>query len=264
MYRALLFIVIWNPGVWADEVSTSGVPLTTGKSAILRSQDEAYLQRHYPFYFAYNGGLSKVQVSFKSPIVRGTPLYFGYTQLMFWALRDDSKPFRDLTYNPELFYRHSFKNLGFLKSVDLGLWNHTSNGKAGNESRSFDKFYVRANLEKEFPRWVMGFFIQASELYNFDEGNRNIDEFISPLSVGVSFVQVFEAWVDKSEFSLQAIPGGRFAEEVYRGGYQASLSFRLGGLDIVPAFYLQYYHGYAETLLNYADKVDVFRAGFIF
>ena len=245
---------------------TSGTPLASAanKVEILRDQDEAYLQRHYPFYFAYNAGLSKLQISFKSPVARTWPLYFGYTQLMFWALRDDSKPFSDLTYNPELFYRQKLVGWGLVKSIDLGILNHTSNGRDGSESRSFDRAHLKLNFEKEFSRWIMSFHVQWSVLYDIEDGNSDIRDYISPLAVGVSTVQLFDSWVDKSELALQLIPGGRKGQEISSGGYQASWSFRLGGLDVVPAFYLQYYHGYAETLLNYHSRVDVFRVGFIF
>jgi phospholipase A1/A2 len=257
-----VFFLSCSPALWADEISTSGP--VSGQGVKLRKEDEAYLQRHYPFYFAYNAGLSKAQLSFKVPVSKNLPIYFGYTQLMFWALGDDSKPFRDLTYNPELFYRLSLKNWNVLKAIDFGGWNHTSNGKDGPASRSFDKAYVRANFEKEFRRWVISLFVQGSYLYNLDDANENVRAYISPFSLGISFIQLFEAWIDKSELTIQAVPGGTAGERIDRGGYQAAWSFRLGGLDVVPAFYVQYYHGYAETLLNYSQKVDVLRAGFIF
>jgi len=234
------------------------------KSAAVDKDESDILQRHRPFYFAYGHDTSKLQLSFRSPLVRTWPLYFGYTQLMFWALQADSKPFNDLTFNPELFYQLKTPSSGMLKSIDFGIFSHNSNGKAGPASRSYNNSYVRVNFEKELKHWIARFSVQVQDLYNFDPGNEDIQDHIGPLTLNLSFIQLFDGWIDKSEFSLQAFPGGKFANHWDYGGYQASLSFRLGGVNIVPAFYLQYYKGFAETLLNYSQRVDVFRAGIIF
>ncbi|MGZ3722938.1 MAG: phospholipase A [Bdellovibrionales bacterium] len=234
------------------------------KADAIDKDETDILQRHQPFYFAYGHELSKLQVSFKTPLVRTWQLYFGYTQLMFWALNRDSKPFHDLTFNPELFYTYHLDNRPLLKSIDFGFLNHNSNGKDGPESRSFNKSYVRFNFEKELKHWVARLSIQAQDIYNFDPGNANIQDYVGPLAFNMTFIQLFDGWLDKSEISLAALPGGKFANGWDHGGYQLSWSFRLGGLKIVPAFYLQYYRGFAETLINYNERVDVFRGGVIF
>lgn len=248
-----------SKGDAADETTTNG---DTAKK--LDTEDEAILQRHQPFYFVYGEPLSKLQLSFKAPAIRGVPLYFGYTQFMFWALTEESKPFRDFTYNPELFYRWSPADWGWLTSIDFGIFGHNSNGKKGPESRSLDKHYIRFNFEREGRRWLTRFSLQAAYLYNFDPTNKNIQEYMGPVSATISFVQLFDSWIDKSEVALTAAPGGKFASRWDQGGYQLSWSFRLGGIDLVPAFYLQYYYGYSETLLNYSVDVREFRGGLIF
>ncbi|MNY83123.1 Phospholipase A1 [compost metagenome] len=59
-------------------------------------------------------------------------------------------------------------------------------------------------------------------------------------------------------------PGGKYGLDWDQGGYKLSFNFHLGGLKVVPAFYVEYYHGYAETLINYNEKVDEVRAGLMF
>lgn len=226
-------------------------------------EDASILQRHRPFYFAYGNPVSKLQVSFKVPVIRDWPLYFGYTQFMFWALTEKSKPFRDLTYNPELFYRWN-KPWGYLSSIDFGAFAHNSNGKSGPDSRSLDEQYIRLNFEREGRRWLTRFAVQGAYLHGFDNENKNIQKYLGPLSFSISFIQLFDSWVDKSELSLQATPGGKLADAWDYGGYQLSWSFRLGKFALVPAFYLQFYHGFAETLLNYDKRVSEFRGGIIF
>jgi phospholipase A1/A2 len=249
--------------VQAESPSESAL-VDTGTRERIKQEDESTLQRHLPFYFAYGRPTSKLQVSFKTPIVRDLPLYFGYTQFMFWALEEESKPFRDLTYNPELFYRWQQSRWNWLQSIDFGAWSHTSNGKAGEESRSLNRNYVRLNWEREGRRWLTRASVQASYMHSFDPTNEDIQEYVGPFNFSLSFIQLFDAWIDRSEVALEIIPAGKFGENWDRGGYQLSWSFRAGSLKLVPAFYLQYYYGHAETLLNYDKQVAEFRGGVIF
>ncbi len=267
--RCVQIIVTSLIGAWGTigraDISTEGANVQTPtKIEDVEKEDGRILQRHFPFYFAYGRPTSKLQLSFKTPILRETPLFFAYTQLMFWNLNDESKPFHDLTYNPELFYRLSPKDWGAVRSIDLGIYSHTSNGKKDLDSRSLNKNYVRFNFERDGKKWMTRFGAQLSYLHGFDETNKDIQDYIGPLSLSISFVQLFDSWVDKSEVAFEASPGGKFADRWDRGGYQLSWSFRLGKFNLVPAFYMQYYRGYAETLLNYDDEVSEFRGGVIF
>src|SRR4051812_7181012 len=75
-----------------------------GHSALLHQEDNKYLLRHNPFYFAYGNPVSKMQISFRTKVVSDFPLYLAYTQLMFWTMNKQSMPIHDITYNPEIFY----------------------------------------------------------------------------------------------------------------------------------------------------------------
>lgn len=266
--RTLLFplVLLTSFTVQANQEVATEPPIAKApnKSEAVDKENSEILQRHYPFYFGYGKKTFKIQVSFKTPIVRNVPLYFGYTQLMFYKFGPHTKSFRDVTYNPELFYRLSFDHQGLFKSIDFGGFDHNSNGKPGDDHRSYNTTYVRGNFEKQSSRWITRAGIQAQYLYSFETGNRDIQDYIGPLAFNISFIQLFESWVDKSEISLQATPGGKFADHWDHGGYQLSWSFRLGGIHLVPAFYLQYYNGFAETLLNYNHRTNDLRAGLIF
>jgi len=216
-----------------------------------------------PVYFAYSNPLTKLQYSFRAPLTEWFPVSFAYSQLIFWKLHEDSKPFLDATYNPELFYRWKAKT-GDLQTIDFGIWEHNSNGRGGEGSRSFDQSYLRFNFAFEGRRWITQFTTKLRFIYNKDETNSDISDYISPIEFQVQFLQLFDYWFDESAFSLAMKPGGEYAHRWDRGGYEAGLSFRLGGLKIIPAFYLQYYHGYAESLLTYNKRVDQFRVGLLF
>ncbi len=253
--------------VAAEEVATDETPLAV-KTEVqnhesIEDSETVRLLRYRPMYFAHGEPTTKVQISFRSPIIENLPLYFAYTQIIFWELGRDSRPFLDGTYNPELFYRLNFVGTD-LTSVDLGLWEHRSNGKDGELSRSIDGGYLRLNMAFKGLRWTTKLFAQLGADYNKDETNRDFDDFVGPLRTGISFLQEFDDWLDKAEISVHLQPGGKYAHDWSKGGYEISTSFHIGGVNIVPSFYLQYYEGYGESLLNYNEKVSKFRAGIMF
>ncbi len=233
-------------------------------SELLEMEDRLNLSRNQPMYFAFGDPLTKVQLSFKYRLIKKQPIYFGFTQLLFWDLGEDSKPFKDITYNPEFIYTHSILENEYVKSIDFGVWEHNSNGKDGLASRSFERAYIRTNFEHEYEKWVLRFSAKFSYIYGLDKTNKDIQDYIGPLELKFTLVEVFRGMLDKSELSLSFFPGGKYADKFSNGGFELGMSFRFGGLDIVPAFYMQYFNGYAESLINYDQRVNEFRAGFIF
>jgi len=101
---------------------------------------------------------AKFQLSFKGRLAatedRRWGLWFAYTQQSQWQVYegDVSRPFRETNYSPELF--GSFHPD---VDVDVGGWrlnlvtfgyNHQSNGRADPISRSWDRLFVEAGLER--------------------------------------------------------------------------------------------------------------------
>jgi len=97
-----------------------------------------------PTYFITGHPDTKVQLSFKAYIVRAMPLYFAYSQLMMWDLfTKRSSPFRDINFNPEVFYRLNLNDQPSFQWLDFGIYEHESNGKDGGDSRAWDRIYLR-------------------------------------------------------------------------------------------------------------------------
>src|SRR6476660_2830103 len=88
------------------------------------------LYQYKPIYFLLGQTYTKIEVSFKVQIVSTIPIYFGYSQLMMWDLFLSSPFFRDLNYNPELFYRLLIPGEKD-QWLDFGPLDHESNGKGG-------------------------------------------------------------------------------------------------------------------------------------
>lgn len=261
----LLSVSVFAEDKKSEEKETIFTPQVLKNKEALEEEDNLNLLRHNPLYFAYGEPSSKVQLSFKYRIIKDTPIYFAYTQIMFWDLREDSKPFKDSTYNPEFIYTYDFEKKIFLDNIDFGVWEHNSNGKSGDASRSFERAFVRFNFAREFEQFLFKFSTKLGYIYGLDKTNDDIRDYISPLEFKFSFIGIFKGeTIDRSSFDIRYFPGGDWAQDWGRGGYELSTSFRFGGLSIVPAFYMQYFHGYAESLINYNERVSEFRAGFIF
>lgn len=222
-----------------------------------------------PMYFAIGSRgntNAKFQVSLKfrifSPKTK-TPflekLYLAYSQTSIWDLESASKPFRDSSYRPSLFFlddrvsQWPFANsrLGFQAGVE-----HESNGKDVNASRSINIAYVRPALT-----FLLGgdyALTLAPKIYHYIDKSENPD---IPVYRGhadflIRFGQEDNLMVDTT---LRRGTGGDF------GSVQVEASYPLrkptfGNLS--GYLLLQYFNGYGESLVDYNQKLrSQFRIG---
>lgn len=229
---------------------------------------------HEPIYFLVGGHdprSARFQFSFRYrlfddqgvvaetlPVVRG--LYLGFTQTSLWDLASDSKPFRDTSFRPSLFYRW------MLSDPDDGGWvalsggyEHESNGKDGTNSRSIDTAFLRAEARHYFDfgdgRTYFGI---APKVWTYlDKGdNPDIAEFRGYGELGLRF--------GRDDGLMLTALLRRGTED--KTGTQVDLSYplRQSVFSGVGAFlHLQYFTGYGETLIDYKEsRTSQFRVGF--
>ncbi|WP_109480649.1 phospholipase A [Paraburkholderia sp. C35] len=130
--------------------------MSAGRAALSR------ISYYEPMYFAIgkNGDTNaRLQLSFKYRLLLPDDLrskgfldnlYFAYTQMSIWDLSAESRPFRDTSYMPQLFYyipdtglrSDWFTRMGIAAGVG-----HESNGLAGSDSRSLNTVFVRPTFE---------------------------------------------------------------------------------------------------------------------
>lgn len=216
---------------------------------------------YQPSYFIFGKHNLKIQFSAKYRVAKTYNLYLAYTQVMFWSIYDKSAPFEDINYNPELFYRILEGEKDFIRSVDLG-YHHTSNGQEGEKSRSIDRLFLKTNFASNFGRNnILGEF-KLQNIFNKDVTNKFIVERMGFWELKVIITHLFVHESQRLDVEYRFFSGKKVVD-VNNGGRELGLIYRLGSENFNPAFYLQYYSGYAETLLNYEKNVNEVRAGLL-
>jgi hypothetical protein len=106
--------------------------------------DPGLEQSKFQFSFKYRLFNTEGFLAEKAPWVSG--FHLGYTQRSIWDLKSESKPFDDTSYMPEVFYLLPKIDLGIDRISAFGIqggFQHESNGKGGEDSRSTNYLYIR-------------------------------------------------------------------------------------------------------------------------
>ncbi len=179
----------------------------------------------------------KYQLSVSLPLYRfagDVNLMGAYTQKSLWQLAnsDISSPFRETNYKPQLFVVGQ-PNLGVVNHFEFGF-KHESNGRSGTLTRSWDRIYFAAEkyagpLEYGIHWWsVVG---DTSE-------NRDIEDYYA------SYKLWLKGYTSVGEFDVSGFHNFDSGRNGWQVGYTVYFNELIG-------MYLQAYHGYGETLIDY-------------
>ncbi|RPH65305.1 MAG: phospholipase [Burkholderiales bacterium] len=208
----------------------------------------------------------KFQISFKFPLT--PPLYdgraalfFGYTGQSWWQAYNDerSTPFREYSHEPELFaaWAPGLHLLGWdWRVATVGLV-HQSNGRSGEFSRSWNRVFAEAVLDRPGPWWLSlrpWWRIPERDKPAPDapEGDDNplITRYAGHGEVRLGYAGTLHNWTLMMRRGLSS--GGK-------GAVQLDYS-RPTGISPRLRWYLQYFDGYGESLLDYQTRIR--RIGF--
>ena len=255
----------------ASATGITDIPATPPPSD--RSVGNAFLENlsaYEPIYAVYGpdtNSEARIQLSFKYQLfgsqVReghrtlGDGLYFAYTQRMFWDLGADSSPFRNIDFQPEIFYTTPPKALSdkATLSAQIGL-RHESNGRDGDYSRSANMIYVAPMAAFSLGNDTRLTVAPRAWAYVGDlSDNPDIRHYRGNTGL---FVEIGQ------ENGLRLSSSSRFNIGSGKGSISADLSYPLrrllgGG----PDFYLfaQSFTGYGENLLDYNRRMTRLRIG---
>jgi len=218
---------------------------------------EPPLSENEPMYFvlgARDGATVRFQLSFKYRLFdystgfgRDRPwlagFYFGYTQSSLWDLSSESKPFRDTSYRPALFWKWERTDARtWIDGARVGI-EHESNGREGLRSRSVDTVFVRPEWRWQTAR---GNFDFTPKVYGYLDKEENPD------------IQRYRGHVD---WRLRYDSGGNWIATAVarrgtsgRGSLLVDVSRRTRDVKIGPVsgyLHAQYFNGYGEDILDY-------------
>ncbi|HEX7053371.1 MAG TPA: phospholipase A [Burkholderiales bacterium] len=251
-------------------VQLAGRPSNTVLLEVLRRDDvqrvlaqpslveEAPLSEEDPVYFVVGprgGWNARFQLSFKyrlfdpgSGFGAGRPwlssFYFGYTQSSAWDLESTSKPFRDTSYRPSLFWKwERADEQTWIDAARLGV-EHESNGRSGLDSRSINILFLRPEW-----RWRGGggrLLELTPKVYTYLSKGENPD------------IARYRGHVD---WRVRYDSGGQWiataiarVSEAGRGSLLFDLSRRTRDVRVGPLsgyLHLQFFNGYGETIVDY-------------
>jgi phospholipase A1/A2 len=220
------------------------------------------IKAHHPTYII--GGDKdnqvKYQISFKYPLIYpfDSGICVAYTQLAHWNLYDKSSPFKELNHNPEIFIERNNPNK-YIDFFRIAPYSHTSNGLDGENSRSIDACYAELQLSHTagflnfgIREKIIGYLNIGRQNYNYRNYRGNFEtEFFCQIPGKITYFNHTRLYFK-----------GEFTKHFY--WYEAGLSFKIITNKFRPHIYIQYFRGYTEFLIDYNQKKNALRAGFIF
>jgi phospholipase A1 len=212
----------------------------------------------------------KFQVSIKAKVAERigelADLWFGYTQQSNWQAFNGAnvRPFRNTDYEPELILSFPLSVqsdvLGFTpRLINLGLV-HQSNGQRDPFERSWDRIYLQIGLDRDFDKTRDRFAILLRTWYRRPESASEDDNPDIQHYLGYGDMLLFWRHGDSN---LSALLRNNLQMQDNRGSLQLNWSLpitRMPSLENITAsswndhelrFYLQFFTGYGETLIDY-------------
>ena len=231
------------------------------------SQPKAFTDIYHfkPMYFLVGQPITKVQLSAKARLIRNKEIYISYTQLMMWEFFHESRPFTDINYNPELFYRwhfHEAQTTGKSEWLDFAPYSHESNGKGGADSRSWNRVFLRyARTDFVGTRMKLGWSLQVWVPYALDVPNKDFAQYRGIYEINLNASDFLGPFFEEHDLNLRLYPGGKSNVNPLRGGREITLRLKGREKIFLTQIVFQFFQGRGEAMLNYRDNVVGFRAG---
>jgi phospholipase A1/A2 len=203
----------------------------------------------------------KFQISVKQRLLRfyGWAVYFGFTQKSFWQFYDtqNSRPFRENDFNPELFLR---TKMWFGIRTDFGI-EHESNGQVEATSRSWNRLYLIPYYENSFIIAYCKLWYRFPERKKRDindaqgDDNPDIHKYYGNGELGLTLKMP-----QLRNLYISAISRYNFRYQKGSVEINATLPMYLSSMS----FMVQYWNGYGESLIDYNVRQQKIGFGFNF
>lgn len=196
------------------------------------------------------------QISFKKNIFTdifgfNEKIGFAYSQRNWWQTTEDSSPFRETNYLPEVYVQVPYNNPNSsLKGTQFGFL-HESNGQ-GNEagrSRSWNRLYLEGYFQYKDAYIVPRVWYRIYENRNHDD-NHDIQNYL-----GYGDLSLF---IPYNQHLVKILVRNNLNFNHNHGAFQIDWTYPLGDTGLFG--YVQYFNGYGESLIDYNKKTN--RIGF--
>ena len=248
----------------SNSISQNSAALNSAPQSEQNGQNFGFLGLKYyePIYMLFTHDFSKkpdrkadelhFEFSFERPITYdalglGEKISFAYAQNSWWQITQDSAPFRESNYRPELYVSAP---VPFADELKIGAM-HESNGKGGEESRSWNRLYAQSTWSAD------GFSITPRVWYAFwlDRTNEDIADYMGYGDLRASYTfgkqRLSALWRNNLHF-----------DGSNRGAIELNYSFPIFNSGFYG--YLRYFNGYGESLADYKRSVNKIGIGLSF
>jgi phospholipase A1 len=200
---------------------------------------------------------AKFQISFKERLTNAelpfnTYMFLTYTQKSFWNIYEKSSPFSETNYNPAIGIGKFFVSKDqYLHVVALTI-EHESNGKDSTSSRSWNRIsmHYMIPLSKKASLFVKGWLP-----FSYKTDNPDLIKYVGYGEI--NYIQKSDN--ERFIFDVTFKKGATWDNKV---AVNAQVAFRLSK-STNQYLSIQYYYGYAESLINYQEKTQMIRLGLV-
>lgn len=234
-------------------------------SQIYESPITSYKSNYFLFGNMNDQALFQLSMKYNLLYPSKYGIFAGYTQKAWWKLYDASSPFDEFNHEPELFFvfknKNNFlnKNLGIIDYIQFSPICHKSNGEDGNKSKSINTIYNKIQISYG-KRYNIGTSLKLFAYYNKEEKdiNKYTGYYINEIFLKMKSKTI--KYFDKEKFYIRH----GFNFNSMKGWMESGLKARLITSRIQPYLFIQLFHGYGESMINYNKKETNIRIGITF
>ncbi|MFZ0488936.1 MAG: phospholipase A [Salegentibacter sp.] len=224
--------------IYKDNYFISGVPTHTGISK--HTADAKY------------------QISFKQLLTRNTLpldtyLFLTYTQKAFWNVYETSSPFKEINFNPTIgLGKPIYNKNNRLTGLAELKFEHESNGRDSIYSRSWNHItlaYTTALGQKTLLS------LEAWYPFRYKEDNPDLMEYLG-------YGQINLKYDLKPEQLLLDVSLRKGLNWTWKGAVRTRLFYKISK-NTNQYLMLEWFAGYAESLISYQDYRSMIRVGYV-
>lgn len=209
---------------------------------------------------------NKIETSFQISIEKPISYdFFGldesisaaYTQKSFWQTSENSSPFRETNYEPEIFIQLPYKNSEVFKAYKISLM-HSSNGKNEEESRSWNRLYVEGYFQLSNLFLIPKIWYRIPESSS-DDDNPDIEDYYGKGELSLLYAYKKHTFELMIRNNLEFNSGNKGATEL-------NWTFPLPEFLSTDNSYglLQIFSGYGNSLIDYDREINKIGLGIAF